>query len=75
MGGKKGETYDSDGVGLADYGAGEHEVVCGVCEEVGDDDDRHSRVDDTREVSRWVFHFPSDKVDLRSGIKMRRPKK
>lgn len=74
VGGKERETYDGDGVGLTDYGAGKHEVVCGVCEKVGDDNDRHGRVDDAREVSRWVFHFSSNKVDLRSSIKMRRPK-
>lgn len=66
------ETYDGDGVGLADYGAGEDEVIGSVCKQVRNNNDGDSRVDNAWEVPRRVLHFSGDKVDLRSCVKSMR---
>lgn len=57
-------TNDCDGVGLADCGGRENEVVGDVCEQVRCDDDGHCAVDDAGEVALCVLHLTSDKVDL-----------
>ncbi len=45
---------DGDGVGAFDCLEGEDEEVRDVCEEVGEDDEGHGRVDDSWEVVAWV---------------------
>lgn len=49
---------------MTDDGAGEDEVIGNICEEVGDNDDRHSSVDNAREIAGCVLHFAGDEVDL-----------